>query len=178
MTMLWAETPRDMMTRLSEELRREESKRQKGERLKPQVLRKLAWNADALAGITLAAWEWVRQTLAEKGFEGRELAGHCRLLLEGIDLELAWYEQLLAWAEESSLTPEAAGLRGLEAKLPDLREARPKVAEILELATRPPQPIDEIPGLSPERVKEALEALERGEGHSHAEIFARLRRRP
>jgi hypothetical protein len=167
MTTLLTDTARDLTTQLDEGLRREELRRQKGEK---QLTRRIAWNADALAGITLSIWEWVRETLEEKGFEARELAGYCRLLLEGIDLGLSGYEKLLAMAKEDSLTPEAAGLRGLEAKLPDLREARPKVAEMLDLATRQPRPVDEA------RLAESGAALQRGEFvNIDEEYLARLR---
>ncbi len=152
MTSLLTKVTRELTTGLDEELRR-----RKGERLKRQLLRTIVWNADALAGVTLSAWTWVRETLEEEGFEGRELAGKCQVLLDGIDGGLAGYDQLLALAEESGLTPEAAGLHDLEAKLPALREARPKVAAALALATRPPPPIDEA------KLAESKAALKRGE---------------
>src|SRR5437867_1478158 len=150
MTALLTETTRDLTTRLGEELRRRE-----GERLKRQVLRNLVRSADALAGIILSAWAWVSETLEGEGFEGRELAGHCQVLLDGIDASLAGHERLLA--EAAGLVPEAAGLRDLEAKLPALREARPKVAAALDLASRAPRPINEA------TLAEAKGALERGE---------------
>ena len=152
MTALLTQTAHDLTTRLGEELRL-----RKGEKLKRRVLLNLVRSADALAGIILSAWTWVRETLEGEGFEGGELAGYCQVLLDGIDGELAGYERLLAFAEEDGLTPEAAGLRELEAKLPALREARPKVAEVLALATRPPRPVDEA------RLAESGAALERGE---------------
>jgi len=152
MTALLIETTRDLTTRLGEEL-----KRRKGERLQRQVLRSLVLGADALAGIILSAWAWVRETLEEEGFEGRELARKCQVLLDGIDWVLAGYERLLEMAEESGLTPKAAGLHELEAKLPALREARPQVAEALALATRPPRPVDE------RALAESRTALDRGE---------------
>src|SRR6266851_5171732 len=138
MTALLSKTIHDLKTPLDEGLRRP-----KGDKLARQLLRDLVWNADALAGVTLSAWTWVRGTLEEEGFEGRELVGHCRVLLDGIDGSLTGYERLLEWAEEAGLTPEAAGLRDLEAKLPALREARPKIAAALELATRPGRHVDE-----------------------------------
>jgi hypothetical protein len=165
MTALLTDTTRDLATWLSEEL-----KQRKGERLKRQVLRNLVWSADVLAGITLSAWAWVRETLEGEGFEGGELAGYCRVLLDGIDGSLAGYERLLALAEESGLTAEAAGLGDLEAKLPSLREARPRVAGALDLATRPPRPIDEA------KLAESRAALDRGEFVAiDDEYLARLR---
>src|SRR5258708_4001631 len=109
MTALLTETTRHLTSRLDEGL-----KRQKGEKLKRQVLRTLVWNADALAGFTLSSWTWVRETLAGEGFQGRELAAYCQVLLDGIDGSLAGYDQLLVLAQASGLTPEAAGLRDLE----------------------------------------------------------------
>jgi hypothetical protein len=138
MTALLTETTRDLTSRLGEEL-----KRQRGERLLRQVLRNLVCTADALAGITLSAWRWVSETLETEGFEGRELAGHCQVLLDAIDGSLAGYDNLLAIARTSNLTPEAAGLQDLESKIPALRAARPKVAETLHLATRAPRVVDE-----------------------------------
>lgn len=165
MTALLIETARNLTERQAEELRR-----RKGEKLRRQVLRELVWTEDALAGVILSAWKWVRETLEEEGFEGREWAGKCRVLLDGIDGILPAYERFLAWAEEAGLTPEAAGLSDLEAKLPALREARPKVAEILALATRPPRPLDEA------KLNESKEAFDRGEFVTvDDEYLARLR---
>jgi len=138
MTALVIEPARDWMARQAEELRR-----RKGEKMQRQVLRALVWNENVLAEIVLSIWKWIGERLEEEGFEGRELAGYCQLVLDGIDGRLSGYEQLLASAEEASLTPEAAGLPDLLAKLPTLREARSKVAEILDLATRLPRPVDE-----------------------------------
>ena len=152
MTALLTEPARDLTARLGEEL-----KRQEGEKLTRQVLRRLVWQADALAGFMLSGWTWVRETLQEEGFEGRELVEYCRVLLDGFDASLAGYDHLQAMARESGLTCEAAGLRDLETKLPALRAARPKVAEALELATRPPRPIDET------MLNESRAALERGQ---------------
>jgi hypothetical protein len=152
MTALLTETTRDLTSRLGEEL-----KRKRGEKLMRQVLRNLVWSADALAGITMSAWTWVNETLEREGFEGRELAGYCQVLLDAIDGSLAGYEQLLAMAESSSLTPQAAGLDALEGKLPALRDARPKVAESLRLATRPPRSVDDA------KLAESTTAIERGE---------------
>src|SRR5438128_769144 len=129
MTALLTDTTRDLTSRLGEELRRRE-----GEKLRRQALRNLAGSADALAGIILSAWTWVRETLEKDGFEGRELAHHCQVLLDGIDGSLAGYGRLLALTETSGLTSEAAGLQSLEAKLPALRETRPEVAGALGLA--------------------------------------------
>jgi hypothetical protein len=152
MTALLTETARDLTTRLGEKLKRAE-----GERLKRQVLRNLVRSADALAGLTLSGWAWVSETLEEEGFEGSELTQSCRELLDGIDESVAGYERLLTLAEASGLTPEAAGLKSLEAKLPALREVRPRVAETLEFATRSPRPVDEA------KLAEARAALDRGE---------------
>jgi hypothetical protein len=166
MTALLTETARDLTTRLDEELRR-----QKGARLKRQILRNLASSADVLAGVTLSVWTWVRETLEGEGFEGRELAGHCQVLLGGIDESLAGYDQLLTLAETSGLSLEAAGLLDLEAKLPTLREARPKVAELLGLTAQPPRPVDKTTLLAESRA-----ALERGEFITlDDEYLARLR---
>jgi len=132
--------------RLHEELNQQGAEKlpqQEGERLRRRLLRQLAWQADALAGVILAAWKWIQETLGEEGFEGRELLGYSEVVLEGIDEGLTGYERLSALASEAALTPQAIGLRDLEAKLPALREARPKVAELLALATRPPRPVDE-----------------------------------
>jgi hypothetical protein len=165
MTALLTETARELTTRLGEELRR-----RKGEKLKKRVLRNLVRSADALAGITLSAWTWARETLEGEGFEGGELAGYCRVLLDAIDGGLAGHDRLLAMAEEDGLTPEAAGFRELEAKLPALREARPKVAEALALATRPAGSVDEA------KLAESGAALERGEFVTvDDEYLARLR---
>lgn len=165
MTALLIETARDLTARQAEELRR-----WKGERLNRQVLRVFVWNEDVLAGITSAIWKWVRETLEEEGFEGRELTEYCQLLLEGIDGSLSRYEQLLTWAAEAGLTPEAIGLSDLEVKLPALREARPKVVEILNLATRPPRPVDEA------MLNKSKGAFERGEFVTiNDEFLARLR---
>jgi hypothetical protein len=152
MTALLTETTRDLTTRLGEELRLRE-----GEKLRRRVLRNLVRSADALAGITLSAWSWVRETLEGEGFEGRELAGYCQVLLDGIDGTLAGYERLLALTNESGLPPEAAGLPDLEAMLPALREARPQVAGVLGLATRAPRPVEEA------MLAGSQAALDRGE---------------
>ena len=152
MTALLTETARDLTARLDEELRRRH-----GEKLKRKVLRNLVRSADALSGLILSAWTWVRETLEGEGFEGRELARYCQVLLDGIDGSLKGYEQLLAMAEESGLTAEAAGLQDMEAKLPALRGARPKVAEALDLASRPPRPVADA------TLAESTAAIERGE---------------
>jgi hypothetical protein len=165
MTALLTESAHDLMARLSEEM-----KRQAGEKLTRQVLRAIVWNADALAGFMLSAWTWVRETLEDEGLEGRELAEYCRVLLDGIDASLDGYEHVQAMARKSALTSEAAGLRDLEAKLPALRAARPKVAEAFDLATRPPRPIDEA------LLSESRAALERGQLVTlDDEYLARLR---
>jgi hypothetical protein len=165
MTALLIEPARDWMARQAEELRRRER-----ERLSRQWLRDVAWNEDVIAGIMLSIWKRVRETLEEEGFEGRELTKYCQLLLEGIDGSLSRYERFLEWAEEAGLTPEAVGLPDLEAKLPALREARPKVAELFDLATRPPRPIDEA------ILNESKGAISRGEFVTlDDEYLARLR---
>jgi len=68
---------------------------------------------------------------------------YCRVLLAGVDASLPAHQRLLTLAEASDLTPEAIGLTDLEARLSGLREARPELAKMLDLATRPPRPIDE-----------------------------------
>src|SRR5262245_52937542 len=130
MTALLVETTHDLTARLGERLRQSAT-------LRPGAVRDLARGADALAGLVLSAWAWACETLEGEGFEGADLARHCRVLLEGIDEALAAHAGLLALAGPSGLTPEAAGLQGLESKLPALREARPKVEAALALATRP-----------------------------------------
>jgi hypothetical protein len=152
MTALLTETTRYLTSQLGEELRRRE-----GEKLKRQLLRNLVRSADALAEITLSAWMWVRETLEEEGFEGEELTRHCLVLLDGIDGSRAGYVRLVALVDASNLTPEAAGLRDLEAKVEALREVRPKVAAALELAARPRRPVDEAV------LAESRAALDRGE---------------
>lgn len=152
MTALLMQTTRHLTTLLDEEL-----KRQEGQKLTGPALRHFARGIDALAEITLSAWAWVRETLEDEGFEGRQLAGHCRALTDGIDGCLSGYERLLALTAASGLKAEDAGLPALEAKLPALREARPKVAEALTVATRPPRPIDE------KRLAEGIAASKRGE---------------
>lgn len=152
MTALLIETARDLMAQQADELRRG-----KGEKLSRRLLRALVWNQDTLAGIMLSLWKWVRETLEEEGFEGRDLAKHCQLLLDGIDGSLLGYERFLSWSEEYGLTPETVGLPDLAAKLPALREARAELAEILDLATRPPRSVDEA------MLNESKAAFERGE---------------
>jgi hypothetical protein len=165
MTALLTETAHDLMVRLTEE-----EKQYVGEKLRRQVVRSLVSSTDVLAGIILSAWKWVRETLEEEGFEGRELAGKCRVLLDGIDWILPAYERFVAQAEEAGLTLGAAGLSDLEAKLPALREARPKVAKILDLATRPTRPIDD------EMLNKSKDAFARGEFVTlDDEYLARLR---
>ncbi len=165
MTTLLIETARDLTARQAEELRR-----RKGEKLRRPVVRDLVWNENVIARVILSLWKWVRETREEEGFEGRELAGKCRVLLDGIDGSVARYEQFVADAEQAGLTPEAVGLSDLEAKLPALREARPKVVEILNLATRPPLPVDEA------ILNKSRDALDRGEFVTiNAEYLARLR---
>jgi hypothetical protein len=165
MTALLIEPARGLTAALGEELRRH-----KGEQLSRQALRDLVRVADTLAGVLLSAWASVRERLAAEGFEGRDLAQMCQILLDGIDDSLAGFEQLVEMAKESGLTPEAAGLPDLEARLPALREARPRVAEVLGVATRPPRPVDEA------RLAGARAALERGEFvTADDEYLARLR---
>jgi hypothetical protein len=165
MTALLTETTRDLTTRLTEELSRRE-----GAKLKRQILRGLAGATDVLARISLSLWTWVCETLEGEGFEGAELHGHCRVLLDGIDESLTGYEQMLRLAEAAGLTPAAAGLDELEAKLPALREARPKVAEVLGVVSRPARAIDEA------ALAESRAALDRGEFVTIDEQYlARLR---
>jgi hypothetical protein len=152
MTALLTDTTRYLTSHLGEELRRRE-----GEKLKRKLLRDLVRIADVLAEITLSTWMWVRETLEEEGFEGEELTQHCRVLLEGIDGSTTGYEQLLTLADASGLTPEAAGLGDLEAKVEALREARPQVVGALELVKRPRRPVDETV------LAESKAAIERGE---------------
>src|SRR5438876_10958076 len=104
MTALLIETTRELTSRL-----RDESNRDKDEKPKRKMLRMLARTEASLAEMTLSAWTWVCETLEGDGFEGRELAGHCQVVLDGIDGSLAGYERLRALADESGLTPEAAG---------------------------------------------------------------------
>ena len=139
-------------TRLGEELTPQE-----GERLTRKVLRGIAGDTDVLAGISLRAWTWVRETLEGEGFEGRELTRHCKVLDEGIKGCLVGYERLQKQAEESGLTAEAAGLRDLEAKLPALREARDAIGQALRLAAQPSRPVDD------KALADSAAALERGE---------------
>lgn len=152
MTALLTETACDLMARLTEE-----EKRWKGERLKRQVVRILVFSADIMAETILKAWKWVRETLEVEGFEGRQLARQCQLLLDGIDWLLPAYERFLAQAVASGLTPEDAGLPDLQAQLPALRDERPKVAELLGLVTRPLRPVDEA------MLAESRAAFDRGE---------------
>jgi hypothetical protein len=166
MTTLLAETARDLTAQLDAELKQ----RRQGEKLNQQLLRQLTWNADTLAGITLSLWKWVCNALEGEGFEGRELAQYCRLLLEGIDTSLAGHERLVAMAEASGLPPESTGFLDLEAKLPALREARPKVAAMMDFATRTPRPVDEA------TLAASKGAVERGEFVTlDDEYLARLR---
>jgi hypothetical protein len=167
MTALLTEMTRDLTARLGEELALRE-----GAKLKRQVLRSLVGATDVLARITLSAWKWVCETMEGEGFEGMELARHCKVLLDGLDGSLTGYERLLVLTEASGLTPEAAGLRDLEANLPALREARPKVAGVLNLASRPPRPADET------ALADSRAALDRGEFVTiDEEYLARIRSR-
>lgn len=138
MTALLTETASDLIARLTEE-----EKRWEDERLRRQVVRILVSSADVLTEVILKAWKWARETLEAEGFEGRQLARQCQLLLDGIDWLLPAYERFLAQARASGLTPEESGLPDLQVKLPALQEARPRVAELLALVTRPSRPIDE-----------------------------------
>src|SRR5262249_9001814 len=92
-----------------------------------------------------------------EGFEASELTRHCQILLDGIDGSLAGYERLVELARASGLTPETAGLRDLEAKLPALRVARPDVARALDLALPPRGPIHASV------IAQSQAALDRGE---------------
>jgi hypothetical protein len=152
MTALLTETIRDLTTRLDEALMRWQ-----GEKLTRRELRNLVGSTDVLAGIILSTWKWLRDTLEEEGFEGRELKRRCQLMLYGIDWILAAHERFLARAAASGLTAEAAGLRDLEAKLPALREARPNVDATLSVASRPPRSVEKTV------LADSKAALERGE---------------
>jgi hypothetical protein len=152
MTALLMDTTQNLTTRLGEELGRQDAGR-----LRRKVLRRLIWDTEALAGITLSAWKWVRESLEAEGFEGRELIRHCQIILEGINRGLVGYEHLRKLAEESGLTSGVAGLKELEAKLPALQEARAAVGQALSLADRPPRPVDG------KVLAESEAALERGE---------------
>ena len=152
MTTLLMDITQDFATRLSEELSQQE-----GERLTRKVLRRVVGTTDGLAGIALRAWKWVRETLEEEGFEGRELVGHCKVLDEVMKGCLVGYERLLKQAEESGLTADDAGLQELEAKLPALREARAAIGQVLSLAAKPSRPVDE------KALADSAAALVRGE---------------
>jgi hypothetical protein len=166
MTAQLEKTARDLMKRQAKEARR----RKKAARRKRQVLRDLVWNENVLAGIILSLWKWVRETLEQDGFEGRELVSKCQVLLAGIDGCLTRYEQFVVDAEEAGLTSEAVRLQDLEVQLPALREARPKVAELLDFSTRPPRSIDEA------MLNKSKEAAEHGEFVTlDDEYLARLR---
>lgn len=165
MTSLLAETAHDLMVRLSEE-----EKRKIGKKPIRSAVRSHVSSADVLALMTLKGWDGIRETLEGEGFEGRQLARECKCLLEAIDWLLAAYQRLLAQAEECRLTPETVGLSDLEAKLSALQEARPKVAELLEFASRVPRPVDEA------LLNESKAAVERGEFVTlDDEYVARLR---
>jgi hypothetical protein len=152
MTALLPETVCDLMARLTEE-----EKRWAGEKWKRQVVRNLASSTDVLAGIILAAWNGVRETLELEGFEGQWLGRQCKQLLDGIDWILPAYERFVAQGQESGLTSEDARLQDLEAKLPALREARPRIAEVFGLTMQPAKPIDG------EMLAASRTAFERGE---------------
>ncbi|HBI42745.1 MAG TPA: hypothetical protein DDY78_07795 [Planctomycetales bacterium] len=152
MTAILTETTRHLTTQLGEEL-----KRPQGNWQRRPALRQFVRSTDMLAEITLSTWAWICETLEDGGFEGREFAGYCRVLLEAIDGALSGYERLLALAAEAKLTAEAAGLPDLDVKLIALREVRPRIAEAFSFATQPPRPIDE------KRLAESIAALERGE---------------
>ena len=137
MPALLTETTSNLTSRLDEELRLN-----RGEKLSRQVLCNLVKSADILAGLALSAWAWVRETLEREGFEGRELAATCKVLVDGIDGGIEAHKQLLALAKSSGHSPETVGLKDLEAKLPALQAARPKVVEVHDLATRGNRPDD------------------------------------
>ncbi len=99
MTALLTETAHDLMLRLTEE-----EKRYVGEKLRGQMVRGLVSGTDLMAETILKAWKWVRETLEGEGFEGRQLAHQCPLLLDGIDWILPAYARFLAQAEASGLT--------------------------------------------------------------------------
>lgn len=165
MTARLTETVEDSLERLIEE-----EKRCVGEKATRHALRSLASNADILAKMILKAWKWLQETLEAEGFEGRQLADRCRVLVEAMDWILLAHERFLAQAKAAGLTAEDAGLQDPEAKLPALREALPKVAALLGLASRSPHPVEEA------RLVESKNAVARGAFiNIDDEFLARLR---
>jgi 2-phospho-L-lactate guanylyltransferase (CobY/MobA/RfbA family) len=151
MTAILTEATRDLTTRLSEALGQ-----QKKEKLARRMLRNLVRAEDALVTITLSAWNSVCEAVEAEGFEARELAAQCKVLLDGINLSLGAYEKFLEIAEASEISPKEAGLEEVKARLPLLKEVQPKIASLLEFATRPPKPLDEA------RLNKAREDFECG----------------
>jgi hypothetical protein len=151
MTAILTEATHDLTARLSEALGQ-----LKKEKLARRMLRNLVRADGALANITLSAWNSVCEALEAEGFEGRELAAQCKVLLDGVNLSLGAYEKLLEIAEASEISPQEAGLEEVKARIPLLEEVQPKIALLLELATRPAQPIDEA------RLNKSLEDFECG----------------
>jgi hypothetical protein len=146
------ETTRGLTVRLGEELRLK-----RGESLRRQVLCNLVKSADILAELTLSAWAWVSETLEREGFEGQELTEYCQILLGGIDATLKSHQLLRAKAQSLGISNEIAGLHGLEAKLPSLENIRPKIAEVLGLASPPHRSVDES------KLAESTAAIEKGQ---------------
>lgn len=170
MTMLLAENTPAMVTQFEDDLKLEELRRRRGEKLQRQAVRTLVQSANVLAGVVLEGWTRVSEMLEKKGFEASELARNCQVLLDGLEGTLSGHERLLALVKDSGLTSEATGLGELEAKLPALRAARPKLTEALAIATRPARPINE------KALAESRDALGQGEFVTiDDEYLARLR---
>jgi 2-phospho-L-lactate guanylyltransferase (CobY/MobA/RfbA family) len=151
MTAILTEATHDLTARLSEALGQ-----QKKEKLARRMLRNLVRAEDALVTITLSAWNSVCEAVEAEGFEARELAAQCKVLVDGINLSLGAYEKFLEIAEASEISPKEAGLEEVKARLPLLKEVQPKIASLLEFATRPPKPLDEA------RLSKAQEDFECG----------------
>lgn len=151
MTAILTEATQDLTARLSQALGQ-----QKKEKLARRMLRNLVRAEDALVAITVSAWNSVCEALEAEGFEGRELAAQCQVLLDGINVSLGAYDKLRDIATASEISPIEAGLVELESKIPLLKEVQTKIASLLELATRPPKPLDET------RLKKSLEDFECG----------------
>jgi 2-phospho-L-lactate guanylyltransferase (CobY/MobA/RfbA family) len=151
MTAILTEATHDLTARLSEALGQ-----QKKEKLARRMLRNLVRAEDALANITLSAWNSVCEAVEAEGFEGRELAAQCQILLDAINVSLGAYHKLHDIAAASEISPDEAGLVELESKIPLLKEVQPKIASLLQFTTRPPKPLDEV------RLNKAREDFECG----------------
>jgi hypothetical protein len=138
MTAILTEATQDLTARLSEALGQ-----QKQDKLARRILRNLVRAEEALVNITLSAWNSVCEALEAEGFEGRELAAQCQVLLDGIIVALGACDKLRESAAASGISLGEAGLVELESRITLLREIQPKIASLLELATRPPKPLDE-----------------------------------